>query len=264
MPHSRLGWRSADNGMRSLTSGMSFAVSAAAVRPATRGMVPSHHRSQTMGRTSFRPATIASTMTTSPRLPSALLRAFSPRGSLSPSQHGVRGSRGSPTEAERAGFEPANRLSTVTRFPVALLRPLGHLSAARHRVSAPGTVASSAAGEGNGAGHGPQVAPRPRHAGNPNRRSYTSTMAVCPSCGEENPNRFRLCGFCGTPLVAPLPPRRCGRSSRCVLGPEGLDERSARQLDSESLREVMTRYFEEMRAALEAHGGGSRSTSATR
>ena len=23
---------------------------------------------------------------------------------------------------------------------------------------------------------------------------------VCPSCGEENPGRFRLCGFCGTTL----------------------------------------------------------------
>ncbi len=31
--------------------------------------------------------------------------------------------------AERAGFEPATDLSARTRFPVALLRPLGHLSA---------------------------------------------------------------------------------------------------------------------------------------
>src|SRR5688572_6476965 len=30
--------------------------------------------------------------------------------------------------AERAGFEPATHLSARTRFPVALLRPLGHLS----------------------------------------------------------------------------------------------------------------------------------------
>ena len=30
--------------------------------------------------------------------------------------------------AERAGFEPATDLSARTRFPVALLRPLGHLS----------------------------------------------------------------------------------------------------------------------------------------
>ena len=32
-------------------------------------------------------------------------------------------------QAERAGFEPATHLSARTRFPVALLRPLGHLSA---------------------------------------------------------------------------------------------------------------------------------------
>jgi hypothetical protein len=38
--------------------------------------------------------------------------------------------------AERAGFEPATDLSARTRFPVALLRPLGHLSE-RGRVSAP-------------------------------------------------------------------------------------------------------------------------------
>src|SRR4029450_4476449 len=37
---------------------------------------------------------------------------------------------GSPrtSTAERAGFEPAMDLSAHTRFPVALLRPLGHLS----------------------------------------------------------------------------------------------------------------------------------------
>ena len=34
-------------------------------------------------------------------------------------------------EAERAGFKPATHLSARTRFPVALLRPLGHLSALR-------------------------------------------------------------------------------------------------------------------------------------
>src|SRR5204863_6970060 len=33
--------------------------------------------------------------------------------------------------AERAGFEPATDLSARTRFPVALLRPLGHLSGPR-------------------------------------------------------------------------------------------------------------------------------------
>ena len=34
-------------------------------------------------------------------------------------------------QTERAGFEPATHLSARTRFPVALLRPLGHLSKGR-------------------------------------------------------------------------------------------------------------------------------------
>src|SRR5262249_22000636 len=34
-------------------------------------------------------------------------------------------------QTERAGFEPATHLSARTRFPVALLRPLGHLSTRR-------------------------------------------------------------------------------------------------------------------------------------
>ena len=80
-------------------------------------------------------------------------------------------------------------------------------------------------------------------------------MRVCPSCGEENPERFRLCGFCGTPLVA----ERTGQAARklvtivfCDLaGSTTLGE----ALDSESLRVVMTRYYDEMRSVLESHGG---------
>ena len=49
-------------------------------------------------------------------------------------------------------------------------------------------------------------------------------MQICPSCGEENPARFRLCGFCGTPLAAgragPGDPQ--DRHDR-LLGSEGLD-----------------------------------------
>src|SRR5438132_8787663 len=36
--------------------------------------------------------------------------------------------------AEREGFEPATHLSARTRFPVALLRPLGHLSEVGQRI----------------------------------------------------------------------------------------------------------------------------------
>ena len=30
-------------------------------------------------------------------------------------------------------------------------------------------------------------------------------MIVCSNCGEENPPKFRLCGFCGTPLQQAAP-----------------------------------------------------------
>src|SRR5581483_7788203 len=36
-------------------------------------------------------------------------------------------------------------------------------------------------------------------------RPYTPAVQVCPSCGEENPDRFRLCGFCGAQLVPDAP-----------------------------------------------------------
>ena len=80
-------------------------------------------------------------------------------------------------------------------------------------------------------------------------------MRVCPNCGEENPDKFRLCGFCGAKLV-PDTVHQAARKLVTVVfcdlaGSTSLGE----TLDSESLRAVMTRYFEEMRSVLESHGG---------
>jgi class 3 adenylate cyclase/tetratricopeptide (TPR) repeat protein len=78
---------------------------------------------------------------------------------------------------------------------------------------------------------------------------------VCPSCGEANPAKFRLCGFCGAELAPPAPPqdvRKLVTILFCDLkGSTSLGER----LDSESLREVMTRYFDAMSASITQHGG---------
>ncbi|MFL5948882.1 MAG: ATP-binding protein [Gaiellaceae bacterium] len=80
-------------------------------------------------------------------------------------------------------------------------------------------------------------------------------MITCPNCGEENPERFRLCGFCGTALAPALPAQEVRKTVTIVFsdlqGSTALGER----LDSEALREVMSRYFDEMRGALELHGG---------
>src|SRR6266511_3152931 len=33
------------------------------------------------------------------------------------------------------------------------------------------------------------------------RRDRHSAMLIWPNCGEESPDRFRVCGYCGSPLV---------------------------------------------------------------
>jgi len=85
--------------------------------------------------------------------------------------------------------------------------------------------------------------------------SPTDKLVACPSCGETNPARFRLCGFCGTQLHADRPSDEIRRYVTVVnsdlKGSTALGER----LDPESLREVLTRYFDEMQIVFESHGG---------
>src|SRR5688500_16659203 len=80
-------------------------------------------------------------------------------------------------------------------------------------------------------------------------------MTVCQQCGEQNPERFRICGMCGAPL-APAGVRREARKTVTIVfsdlkGSTSLGE----QLDSESLREALGVYFDAMRAVIERHGG---------
>ena len=85
--------------------------------------------------------------------------------------------------------------------------------------------------------------------------TYTRKMKVCPNCGEENPERFRLCGYCGAKLdpdEVPQVARKLVTIVFCDLaGSTSLGE----TLDSESLPALMARYFEEMRRVLDSHGG---------
>ena len=80
-------------------------------------------------------------------------------------------------------------------------------------------------------------------------------MVTCPSCGEENPAKFRLCGFCGTPLAPVAPPQEVRKTVTIVFSDLKGSTTMGEALDSESLREVMNRYFAEMRRVLEEHGG---------
>ena len=80
-------------------------------------------------------------------------------------------------------------------------------------------------------------------------------MPVCGSCGEDNPARARFCLACATPLQEE-PVTRDTRKVVTVLFADVVGSAElAERLDAELFREVMTRYFEEMRSVLVRHGG---------
>jgi len=80
-------------------------------------------------------------------------------------------------------------------------------------------------------------------------------VRTCPNCGEENSERFRLCGFCGAPLVAAMPHQEVRKTVTIVFSDLESSTALAESIDPESLREIMNRYFAAMRDVLERHGG---------
>src|ERR671933_2818653 len=81
-------------------------------------------------------------------------------------------------------------------------------------------------------------------------------MASCPACGGLAAEGARFCSACGTPLSNGGPRASQARKTVTVLfadvsGFTSLGER----LDPETLQEVMSRYFDEMRQVIARHGG---------
>src|SRR6186997_2874329 len=80
-------------------------------------------------------------------------------------------------------------------------------------------------------------------------------MAACPRCGRENADDARFCSACGAELAV----AQRQRESRKVVtvlfcdlvGSTALGEST----DPEALRARMRRYFADLRAILERHGG---------
>jgi class 3 adenylate cyclase/tetratricopeptide (TPR) repeat protein len=84
-------------------------------------------------------------------------------------------------------------------------------------------------------------------------------MIKCPGCGEENPPKFKLCGYCGTPLHAAAPPTLPAKEIRKTVTLLFTDLKDStalgERLDSEALHEVKERYFNAMAAEIKRHGG---------
>src|SRR5215217_9402924 len=85
--------------------------------------------------------------------------------------------------------------------------------------------------------------------------SYALGMPICAHCGEDNPARARFCLACGSPLAVAGTGREVRKTVTVVfsdlVGSTPLGER----LDPESLREVITRYYDRAAQVLARHGG---------
>ncbi len=82
-------------------------------------------------------------------------------------------------------------------------------------------------------------------------------MIKCPGCGEENPPKFKLCGYCGTPLhaAAAVPAHEIRKTVTLVFCDLKDSTALGERLDSEAMHEVKDRYFNAMAAEIKRHGG---------
>ena len=77
----------------------------------------------------------------------------------------------------------------------------------------------------------------------------------CPNCGEENSERARFCSQCASPLVASAPAGEVRKTVSVLFADIVSSTSRAEQIDPESTRRMLARYFEAMRRVVERHGG---------
>jgi len=89
----------------------------------------------------------------------------------------------------------------------------------------------------------------------PDATHTAESERLCPMCGEASPTRFRFCGHCGTAFAEALPSMEVRKAVTILFcdlkGSTSLGE----SIDAETLRELISTYFHEMREAIESHGG---------
>jgi class 3 adenylate cyclase/tetratricopeptide (TPR) repeat protein len=81
-------------------------------------------------------------------------------------------------------------------------------------------------------------------------------VVVCGTCGRENPEDARFCNACAEPLGKQATSRPEIRKTVTIVFCDVTGSTAFGELiDPETLRKVMTRYFETARVALQRHGG---------
>src|SRR5262249_30802484 len=94
-----------------------------------------------------------------------------------------------------------------------------------------------------------------RALGRRSTANYASPMAICPSCGEENPDRARFCLACAAPLTAPTPQQ----AERKVVSVIFVDlvgfTAGADAADPEDVHATLQPYHARVRDEIERLGG---------
>src|SRR6478609_6172976 len=81
-------------------------------------------------------------------------------------------------------------------------------------------------------------------------------MVTCSSCGQENPDGFRLCGMCGASLTPAAAPAREERKVVTILFTDLVGSTArAERLDPEDVRATLSPYYARLRSELERYGG---------
>ncbi len=80
-------------------------------------------------------------------------------------------------------------------------------------------------------------------------------MITCRACGHANPETSKFCGECGTALIRAESASEARKTVTIVFCDVVGSTAIGDGLDPESMRHVMQRFFDAMRASIEAHGG---------
>jgi class 3 adenylate cyclase/tetratricopeptide (TPR) repeat protein len=80
-------------------------------------------------------------------------------------------------------------------------------------------------------------------------------MTACSTCGAANQADAKFCSNCGSALPEPSPADEARKTVTILFCDVTGSTQLGEQLDPESLRKVMARFFDAMRAEIELHGG---------